>query len=78
MTTPKTNPRLEHGAQGNDFVALTPGQPFDPFAELDAVIAHQEAEEAIAIAEAESPSSPVAKPTPMVLPPGEPPTTPSV
>ena len=59
--------RLTDDSGGQDIVGLTTGEPFDPIGDMDRVIEAAELEEAIAAAEAESPSSPVAKPTPMVL-----------
>lgn len=69
--------RLTSDAGGQDIVGLQPGEVFDPIGDMDRAIEEQELDEAIAAVEAESPSSPVAKPTPMVLPPGEPPTSPA-
>ena len=67
--TPEALKRLTSDADGQDIVGLQQGEPFDPIGDMDRVIEAAELEEAIAAAEADSPSSPLAKPTPMVLPP---------
>ncbi len=77
MTDPK-DPRMQANADGHDIVGLQPGEVFDPLGDLDRAIAALELEEALADAAAESPTSPLASPTPMVLPPGELPKPPTV